>query len=190
MRAPRVSIHAHQFHSGRPRDISTAPGETTCFNPRPPISQRATAYAAIWSRSPQVFQSTPTNFTAGDLGCVRLPADSVLFQSTPTNFTAGDQAACRHRGVTRAVSIHAHQFHSGRPTPPPAPSSRPTRFNPRPPISQRATSQAGRLGVGLRVSIHAHQFHSGRQAHGGCASGRPRVSIHARQFHSGRRGGG
>ena len=62
-----VSIHARQFHSGRPdepsgpaglpvafqstpanftagdKSVSTqTPDSTSCFNPRPPISQRAT----------------------------------------------------------------------------------------------------------------------------------------------------
>ena len=37
-----------------------------------------------------MFQSTPANFTAGDLGVKHLFIDSLMFQSTPANFTAGD----------------------------------------------------------------------------------------------------
>ena len=112
---PRVSIHARQFHSGRlPAAATASPppvfqstpanftagdlpgrrrrGATTRFNPRPPISQRATGPEGASCFDASWFQSTPANFTAGDArkGPVR-------------------KAPCR------PVSIHARQFHSGRP---------------------------------------------------------------------------
>ena len=110
----RVSIHARQFHSGRPMpscDTSTSmafqstPANFTAgdgtryftiwrdqigFNPRPPISQRATLLLSSEVRAPLVFQSTPANFTAGD--CAALAASM----------------------LPASVSIHARQFHSGR----------------------------------------------------------------------------
>ena len=138
------------------------------------------------SPAASLFQSTPANFTAGDSpsGTRRSPASR--FQSTPANFTAGDPG-----GLFRV--------------------RRPQRFNPRPPISQRATRRlVRRLGRAV-VSIHARQFHSGRRSIRASSSmtwtfqstpanftaGDPEaraahlrrqgVSIHARQFHSGRR---
>ena len=108
-----VSIHARQFHSGRP-----VAGSTTAGGMRQ-------------------FQSTPANFTAGDADLFGAATAAHRFQSTPANFTAGD-------------------------SPRPA-VTRPTRcFNPRPPISQRATAGRQARAEGLLVSIHARQFHSGR----------------------------
>ena len=60
------------------------------------------------------FQSTPANFTAGDRTDAYLLAAGMAFQSTPANFTAGD-------GCKIIVRLWV------------------MRFNPRPPISQRAT---------------------------------------------------
>ena len=88
-----VSIHARQFHSGRPRAsmvVARVPG----------------------------FQSTPANFTAGDFCGLWLAPRSRTFQSTPANFTAGD----RYRSLRSCARC------SG--------------FNPRPPISQRATPRS------------------------------------------------
>ena len=61
-----VSIHARQFHSGRRLRYSNATAATNGFNPRPPISQRATRPAPQCGAAPRRFQSTPANFTAGD----------------------------------------------------------------------------------------------------------------------------
>ena len=111
-----------------------------------------------------------------------------LFQSTPTNFMAGDplQGPPWRAGV--GVSIHAHQFHGGRPGSDHAGPLLHPRFNPRPPISWRATPRR-RPGLSADpVSIHAHQFHGGRQADLVDALQRHRVSIHAHQFHGGRPG--
>ena len=59
------------------------------------------------------FQSTPANFTAGD----KMPWIKIinvqLFQSTPANFTAGDLRSGSPFSFA-LVSIHARQFHSGR----------------------------------------------------------------------------
>ena len=108
-----VSIHARQFHSGRrtsgydrgtPARFQSTPANFTAgdapragparglggFNPRPPISQRATR--PVWLRQP-----------------------SSSFQSTPANFTAGDTSHGHQGQGIDAVSIHARQFHSGRP---------------------------------------------------------------------------
>ena len=154
------------------------------FNPRPPISWRATQLVAN-EQTRAEFQSTPTNFMAGDL---TFPSRRVLtidvsihahqfhggrrgvgllkfaikwFQSTPTNFMAGDSdrtaTACASRG-----------------------------FNPRPPISWRATTRQRRTGLRSHVSIHAHQFHGGRPHERVLAGMEAMVSIHAHQFHGGR----
>ena len=40
----------------------------------------------------RVFQSTPTNFMAGDMSRFVPSGLSATFQSTPTNFMAGDRA--------------------------------------------------------------------------------------------------
>ena len=112
----------------------------TCFNPRPPISQRATANRLMTLLMSPPFQSTPANFTAGDArNCVSMRCNSEPFQSTPANFTAGDAMDLIENlpvfafqstpanftagdnwgpGAPRrrtSVSIHARQFHSGRP---------------------------------------------------------------------------
>ena len=132
------------------------------FNPRPPISQRATTCdggaiteypVSIHARQfhsgrrsgympcasgQRRFQSTPANFTAGDHPRVYLTDGQQPFQSTPANFTAGDACGQQHPGIEDVVSIHARQFHSGRLVDGlPAPAHR-------------------------HVSIHARQFHSGR----------------------------
>ena len=133
-----------------------------------------------------MFQSTPTNFMAGD-GLLLLSAYlSRMFQSTPTNFMAGDGRRQQSQQCQHLVSIHAHQFHGGRlqyseidcytgqfqstPTnfmagdafhgrPRPQPAAC---FNPRPPISWRATHDPSVNHGEMHVSIHAHQFHGGR----------------------------
>ena len=179
-----VSIHARQFHSGRQVvDEQVAIAVHVSIHARQFHSGRRPLHARC--RFPLQFQSTPANFTAGDI-VSRLQSDGLdhvsiharqfhsgrqtmhgncdlcfLFQSTPANFTAGDQTGHAHHAALRC-------------------------FNPRPPISQRATS---RPPVGLPrviVSIHARQFHSGRRLGGPRARCRLQVSIHARQFHSGR----
>ena len=182
-----------------------------------------------------MFQSTPANFTAGDATMLGITDADIAFQSTPANFTAGDPcraATPRHPwrfnprppisqratgpgisqfGVTKLVSIHARQFHSGRRSCCRPRSARRSCFNPRPPISQRATARRWPLRCcrhrfqstpanftagdsssppGSRrcegVSIHARQFHSGRLIDAAEWRARRWVSIHARQFHSGR----
>ena len=134
-----VSIHAHQFHSGRRRlRLGHQPPRVVSIHAHQFHSgRRAAGYVAKYVAK---FQSTPTNFTAGDFGERTRDAWTRLFQSTPTNFTAGDPVL-RGRLVLRT-----------------------TRFNPRPPISQRATPGGGGVPAGQPVSIHAHQFHSGRPA--------------------------
>ena len=158
-----------------------------------------------------------------------------LFQSTPTNFMAGDAAPAHRADGRPGVSIHAHQFHGGRRDAHPvavgsdlfqstptnfmagdsrmsAPARPTSRFNPRPPISWRATSpgrRSARMSSGFNprppiswratgqqfqpgqpdaVSIHAHQFHGGRRTRNSPPGAGRHVSIHAHQFHGGRRG--
>ena len=108
-----------------------------------------------------LFQSTPTNFMAGDSRPRSRARSSSAFQSTPTNFMAGDPS----RGIQ---------------------TGRKSCFNPRPPISWRATPGPRHAQVSSAVSIHAHQFHGGRRAHSAPTRGHLGVSIHAHQFHGGR----
>ena len=89
--------------------------------------------------------------------------------------------------MSQRVSIHARQFHSGRPSSFPSCMTGDS-FNPRPPISQRATPAGAVLADRGIVSIHARQFHSGRPARIATGQRPVGVSIHARQFHSGRLG--
>ena len=207
--AEAVSIHAHQFHGGRPCGWSAGrsgqpsfqstptnfmagdrlalpphcrpPG----FNPRPPISWRAT------------FQSVVSASGSGSFN----PRPPISWRAT---------RLCRAGGAARAVvSIHAHQFHGGRRRPARGPLAA-RRFNPRPPISWRATSatacsasaeslfqstptnfmagDAGQQRPDHRagVSIHAHQFHGGRLKLLPAVNQPGCVSIHAHQFHGGR----
>ena len=115
-----VSIHARQFHSGRPcapvRRIRRGSG----FNPRPPISQRATPRAHQEGHGRSSFNPRP-------------PISQRATARTPSS-----RDRC-------GVSIHARQFHSGRPSWRPQSDTPACRFNPRPPISQRAT--VGRRSV-------------------------------------------
>ena len=109
----------------------------------------------------------------------------MAFQSTPTNFMAGDPtrcatgARCGRFNPRPPISWRATRFPPGR-------TARSGCFNPRPPISWRAT--VGRVGqpVGAGVSIHAHQFHGGRRRwtwwpcrQCGCFNPRPPISWRA-----------
>ena len=86
-----------------------------CFNPRPPISWRATRCSGVVEDHHARFQSTPTNFMAGDPAvCCSSARLLSPFQSTPTNFMAGDQLQDHRLVLAQHVSIHAHQFHGGR----------------------------------------------------------------------------
>ena len=183
-----VSIHARQFHSGRHWPDATLDLLCGGFNPRPPISQRATAADWVAAVALARFQSTPANFTAGDARCRSGRWRRRRVSIHARQFHSGRRAdAGLPRTGHRVVSIHARQFHSGRRSG--RASARSTRrcFNPRPPISQRATPVAGAGEGAIRVSIHARQFHSGRRHHLHHLQGDHHVSIHARQFHSGRR---
>ena len=112
--ASAVSIHARQFHSGRLAERGAIVRTATSFNPRPPISQRATVDLTTVVALTVLFQSTPANFTAGDrrlddrrrrilcfnprppisqratVSWQARPLAALMFQSTPANFTAGD----------------------------------------------------------------------------------------------------
>ena len=113
------------------------------------------------------FQSTPANFTAGDRrGGVFTSRDEV-FQSTPANFTAGDAQRRCPAAARRPVSIHARQFHSGRP-------------------------EGWRVQICPETKFQSTpaNFTAGDQGRAGAARCRAAVSIHARQFHSGRPGAG
>ena len=107
------------------------------FNPRPPISQRATRGLITDGVRMTSFQSTPANFTAGDAVASRGRRDPCRFNPRPPISQRATTSSRRWRGCHRS-------------------------FNPRPPISQRATDQALDLTGITAVSIHARQFHSGR----------------------------
>ena len=144
-------------------DPSSAPAawSTASFNPRPPISQRA---------------------TVGDGNPRRRGPVSIHARQFHSGRRYPSQDWCQ---MVR-VSIHARQFHSGRPALVWRLSAHGVRFNPRPPISQRATSGVDGRCSCAGVSIHARQFHSGRLLRPLVGSKVKDVSIHARQFHSGR----
>ena len=110
----QVSIHAHQFHGGRPSMISPATLMRCCFNPRPPISWRATP-------APPGMRGKEISFN---------PRPPISWRATL--FDA-------HAAVRPLVSIHAHQFHGGRHSRPLSSRRASSGFNPRPPISWRAT---------------------------------------------------
>ena len=136
--ASAVSIHARQFHSGRLAERGAIVRTATSFNPRPPISQRATVDLTTVVALTVLFQSTPANFTAGDrrlddrrrrilcfnprppisqratVSWQARPLAALMFQSTPANFTAGDHRLLVRLLLRADVSIHARQFHSGR----------------------------------------------------------------------------
>ena len=158
-----VSIHAHQFHGGRRDQQGHVRRSSRCFNPRPPISWRATNLHRVCIASFEMFQSTPTNFMAGDGARWRAGSAMSSFNPRPPISWRATLAACR--GTSARAS-----------------------FNPRPPISWRATLHplaipaqfrqfqstptnfmAGDARVSVvmmtatKVSIHAHQFHGGRQ---------------------------
>ncbi|ACB33421.1 hypothetical protein Lcho_1152 [Leptothrix cholodnii SP-6] len=202
--ASDVSIHARQFPGERllvsggtecvtmfqstPASFpaSDAMGGAGCpaplrFNPRPPVSRRATrtgagqvAVVGVVSiharqfpgeRLPSklginrldTFQSTPASFPASDDSEPVTQATCASFQSTPASFPASDVLASV---VQMAI----------------------TGFNPRPPVSRRATLYCQPGSPRLHVSIHARQFPGERLAHRHRLIDHMRVSIHARQF--------
>ena len=135
-----VSIHARQFHSGRPWAAADAVAHALFQSTPANFTAGDGLDRHRLMRQQQVrFQSTPANFTAGDGARAAMAAASSVFQSTPANFTAGDvYLTPRNRAIKR--------------------------FNPRPPISQRATRGDCSRCADPLVSIHARQFHSGRPA--------------------------
>ena len=118
--AKLVSIHAHQFHGGRRTERRLDRALQERFNPRPPISWRATHGAA----------------DQGSRHAVSIHAHQ---------FHGGRHKCAQHCTDGTSVSIHAHQFHGGRPGPAVAPAPSRCCFNPRPPISWRATVWGGWL---------------------------------------------
>ena len=111
-----VSIHARQFHSGRRPSGRRRTRRAERFNPRPPISQRATAWRCAMAPSTQRFNPRPPiSQRATRRTCAVLPASTCFNPRPPIS----QRATCR-----RACS-----------------RSRLARFNPRPPISQRATAR-------------------------------------------------
>ncbi|ACB33419.1 hypothetical protein Lcho_1150 [Leptothrix cholodnii SP-6] len=103
------------------------------------------------------FQSTPASFPASDTAPRSTPSTSRWFQSTPASFPASD-------AVQTDEVFTLAKFQS---TPASFPASdgawlptarRPVCFNPRPPVSRRATLRlVAELFLEL-VSIHARQF--------------------------------
>ena len=134
-----VSIHAHQFHGGRRLRPAPAHRCRASFNPRPPISWRATPWTQARRRRTAGFNPRPPISwrATAVLGAVGAAAELVSIHAH--QFHGGrHRLDAEQRGVFR-VSIHAHQFHGGRPAIPSTRSASPT------------------------VSIHAHQFHGGRR---------------------------
>ncbi len=169
----RVSIHARQFHSGRPPPSSATGAPSTGRRLRgwPRAGGRVSIHARQFHsgrrrlmprRARREFQSTPANFTAGDPpGSRRARAARPCFNPRPP---------ISQRATRRSAAA----------------GSRASSFNPRPPISQRATCPSPSSNHHDPVSIHARQFHSGRQQIDIKRRRLDQVSIHARQFHSGR----
>ena len=204
-----VSIHARQFHSGRPSILPSVASASARFNPRPPISQRATRrladaracrHVSIHARQfhsgrqvgcsvsamvELMFQSTPANFTAGDLKRAARSAWLMAFQSTPANFTAGDHGDGAGRRP-RPVSIHARQFHSGRPTGA-AGGPRAQQFQSTP-ANFTAGDQVSYEGWNTNPKFQSTpaNFTAGDRGSRIACDQLTIVSIHARQFHSGR----
>ena len=106
------------------------------FNPRPPISQRATDHRvhAVPHRLVSIharqfhsgrqrrgdtwpsrirFQSTPANFTAGDEWHGDSQGSINPFQSTPANFTAGDDAQAGRLGMEAGFQSTPANFTAG-----------------------------------------------------------------------------
>ena len=216
--------------------VATRPARwLCCFNPRRPVSRPATTDAMIASIQGYWFQSTPTGFPAGDdqgraschatpsfnprrpvsrpatvLGAlllavllVSIHADrfpgrrrsssslhmpAARFQSTPTGFPAGD-------GRSADRGPRPSRFNPRRPVSRPATSWRMyprwclTSFNPRRPVSRPATEEGRHALAGVHVSIHADRFPGRRPA--GWLPGRVQrgVSIHADRFPGRRRVG-
>ena len=157
----QVSIHARQFHSGRRvSDPSAREGQQVSIHARQFHSGRPRRLGISAQRVS--FQSTPANFTAGDVasspGAPRVAPVSIHARQFHSGRPVADAIA---EGWT-AVSIHARQFHSGRLGSDGVVALCHVSFNPRPPISQRATLVIGPLRTHGLVSIHARQFHSGR----------------------------
>ena len=157
------------------------------FNPRPPISWRATRVNGGYIVLNYMFQSTPTNFMAGDDDSTSVQrADAGVsihahqfHGGRPTaaddlpglvdvsihahQFHGGRRLAALVGVLVADVSIHAHQFHGGRRAAAAVPAMPASGFNPRPPISWRATPVFRNRLLHRPVSIHAHQFHGGRR---------------------------
>ena len=135
----RVSIHAHQFHGGRrsthpcPRHPGIVSIHAHQFH-----GGRQTSFATPTDIQP-TFQSTPTNFMAGDVISRAMSGAPVDVSIHAHQFHGGRLLAldALHQAVD--VSIHAHQFHGGRPCCTRIRAAPRRRFNPRPPISWRAT---------------------------------------------------
>ena len=132
------------------------------FNPRPPISWRATF--APTSLRPRCGRFNPRPPISWRATCTITGAARGGRRFNPRPPISWRATRCRSgRWRRRRVSIHAHQFHGGRPAGSRAAARAGACFNPRPPISWRATPPP-RLVLDVSiVSIHAHQFHGGRR---------------------------
>ena len=181
------------FTAGDSRSTSSAAGSTRCQS-TPAYFTAGDYKPAVVVDNAATFQSTPANFTAGDQQAAPLLFEPGLVSIHARQFHSGRRSTAGPVQVVEAVSIHARQFHSGRRMDAPRfkahhtpfqstpanftagdPTHRPgcasgRRFNPRPPISQRATYRITLSATSAgNVSIHARQFHSGRPA-GTCTS--------------------
>ena len=169
--------------------MATRRAASTRFNPRPPISQRATSGIRAWRKAERMFQSTPANFTAGDYP-VKTPDQPPRTVSIHARqFHSGRLLQARQAAGQTQVSIHARQFHSGRPASTAAPARICRSFNPRPPISQRATTTGAPSSAACRrfnprppISQRATRLSSGRRA--GTPSFNPRPPISQRATRS------
>ena len=132
------------------------------FNPRPPISQRATSSSRSDTSALQAFQSTPANFTAGDWLCSSVIPSVTEFQSTPANFTAGDAWKWSNTSVKRVFQSTPANFTAG---------------------DEYRTCQREEAS---KFQSTPANFTAGDGQWGTYHQREPLVSIHARQFHSGR----
>ena len=84
-----VSIHAHQFHGGRRSNSAKVPS-SWMFQSTPTNFMAGDGLVTPPVFLTSEFQSTPTNFMAGDHRSRIMERSNSAFQSTPTNFMAGD----------------------------------------------------------------------------------------------------
>ena len=102
------------------------------FQSTPADNKTGDVPAIVRVEAPEEFQSTPADNKTGDAGKLGVPAEQVQFQSTPADNKTGDLEKQTARGRKKC-------------------------FNPRPPITRRATIAHTSTGATGNVSIHARR---------------------------------